>query len=154
MTKALHQPVTYPLLRESRLDPPEALGQWREEAPMRPMLYADGHVGWLATGYAAVRAVLADPRFSTRADLMHPATEMQRIRQQSFLRRPGMFLRDGPARAHPLPAAAHRPVHRPADAAARAADRARSPTEHLRRDGKAGPPATWCGRSRCRSRRW
>lgn len=34
------------------------------------MTYPDGHDGWLATGYAACRAVLADRRFSSRYELM------------------------------------------------------------------------------------
>ena len=35
------------------------------------MTYPDGHDGWLATGYDACRAVLADRRFSSRYELMH-----------------------------------------------------------------------------------
>lgn len=35
------------------------------------MRYPDGHVGWLATGHAVVRAVLADRRFSNRNELRH-----------------------------------------------------------------------------------
>ncbi|TWP49168.1 cytochrome P450 [Lentzea tibetensis] len=35
------------------------------------MTCPDGHEGWLATGRNAVRAVLADNRFSIRPDLMH-----------------------------------------------------------------------------------
>ncbi|OLR93282.1 cytochrome P450 [Actinokineospora bangkokensis] len=35
------------------------------------MAYPDGHVGWLVTGHAQARAVLADPRFSSRYELLH-----------------------------------------------------------------------------------
>ncbi|WP_026197971.1 cytochrome P450 [Sciscionella marina] len=52
-------------------DPPAELGPLRTEAPLRRMTYPDGHVGWLATGHAAVRAVLADPRISIRYELLH-----------------------------------------------------------------------------------
>lgn len=38
------------------------------------MKFPDGHCGWLATGHATVRAVLADPRFSARYELMHNPT--------------------------------------------------------------------------------
>ncbi|WP_228981149.1 cytochrome P450 [Streptomyces sp. DH12] len=51
--------------------PPEALGRIRDERPLARMRYPDGHEGWIATGHAAVRAVLGDPRFSARYELMH-----------------------------------------------------------------------------------
>ncbi|MFH8347411.1 cytochrome P450 [Streptomyces sp. NPDC018045] len=35
------------------------------------MSYSDGHVGWLVTGHALAREVLADSRFSTRRELIH-----------------------------------------------------------------------------------
>ncbi|WP_369217141.1 cytochrome P450 [Streptomyces flavofungini] len=41
------------------------------DRPLRRMRYADGHVGWLVTGHAAARAVLADPRISSRYELLH-----------------------------------------------------------------------------------
>jgi cytochrome P450 len=37
------------------------------------MVFPDSHQGWLATGHATVRAILADPRFSARTELMHSA---------------------------------------------------------------------------------
>jgi cytochrome P450 len=52
-------------------DPPEELARVRERAPLSRLVYPDGHVGWLATSHALVRAVLADPRFSSRYELMH-----------------------------------------------------------------------------------
>ncbi|MCB5908287.1 cytochrome P450 [Streptomyces pinistramenti] len=52
-------------------DPPAELAQLRAEQPLHRMTYPDGHVGWLATGYATVRAIFADPRFSSRYELMH-----------------------------------------------------------------------------------
>ncbi|MER5421227.1 cytochrome P450 [Streptosporangium roseum] len=52
-------------------DPPEDLAPLRRDHPISPLAYPDGHIGWLVTSHALVRAVLADPRFSHRADLTH-----------------------------------------------------------------------------------
>ncbi|MFI1828238.1 cytochrome P450 [Streptomyces sp. NPDC020412] len=52
-------------------DPPAGLARYREEQPLRRMTYPDGHLGWLATGYSAVRAILGDQRFSSRYELIH-----------------------------------------------------------------------------------
>lgn len=52
-------------------DPPAELTRIREEQPLRRMLFPDGHLGWLATGHAEVREVLADRRFSSRYELLH-----------------------------------------------------------------------------------
>ncbi|SDM74708.1 cytochrome P450 [Allokutzneria albata] len=38
---------------------------------LKPMIYPDGHSGWETRDYTTVRAVLADPRFSARPELMH-----------------------------------------------------------------------------------
>ncbi|MEU7146367.1 cytochrome P450 [Nocardia sp. NPDC046473] len=52
-------------------DPPAELADIRVQAPLTRLVFPDGHRGWLATGHAAVRAVLSDPRFSARYELMH-----------------------------------------------------------------------------------
>ncbi|WP_032916591.1 cytochrome P450 [Streptomyces rimosus] len=52
-------------------DPYEGMARLREESPLRRMRYPDGHLGWLATGHSVIRAILADPRFSSRYELMH-----------------------------------------------------------------------------------
>ncbi|MEV4596001.1 cytochrome P450 [Amycolatopsis sp. NPDC049253] len=52
-------------------DPPAELGPIRERHPVVRLTYPDGHEGWLVTGYAQVRAVLADQRFSSRYELAH-----------------------------------------------------------------------------------
>ncbi|MER6997366.1 cytochrome P450 [Streptomyces sp. NPDC000410] len=52
-------------------DPPAGLAKVREQQPLIRMRYPDGHLGWLATGHAAARVILADPRFSSRYELMH-----------------------------------------------------------------------------------
>jgi cytochrome P450 len=50
-------------------DPPSRITELRSSRPVSPMLFPDGHEGWLVTGYEAVRAALADTRFSSRQDL-------------------------------------------------------------------------------------
>jgi cytochrome P450 len=44
--------------------PHARLAALREERPLCPLQYPDGHVGWLVTSHALGRAVLGDPRFS------------------------------------------------------------------------------------------
>ena len=59
-------------------DPPDELAAIRDRSPLVRLTFPDGHRGWLATGHHVVRAVLADPRFSSRTELMHmpfPGTE-------------------------------------------------------------------------------
>ncbi|MFE7586623.1 cytochrome P450 [Streptomyces gardneri] len=66
-------PVTLPTGRAAGcpFDPPAGLAELREERPLARMTYPDGHVGWLATGYSTVRAIMGDSRFSSRYELMH-----------------------------------------------------------------------------------
>ncbi|ATY11994.1 cytochrome P450 [Amycolatopsis sp. AA4] len=52
-------------------DPPPGLAALREKGPLSRLDYPDGHVGWLVTGRALAREVLADPRFSARAEVRH-----------------------------------------------------------------------------------
>ncbi|ONI76111.1 cytochrome [Actinosynnema sp. ALI-1.44] len=49
--------------------PPSQLTRLREARPVSPMVFPDGHEGWLVTGYDAVRQVMADTRFSSRGDI-------------------------------------------------------------------------------------
>ncbi|GAB2494991.1 cytochrome P450 [Streptosporangium sandarakinum] len=55
-------------------DPPAELIDARRHGPISRYVFPDGHRGWLVTGYDLVRAVLADPRFSSRKEFMlhHP----------------------------------------------------------------------------------
>ncbi|MEO3804134.1 cytochrome P450 [Nonomuraea sp. B1E8] len=62
---------TLPMTRQRPFDPPDEVAELRQQASMHRMTYADGHVGWLVTGYAEARAVLAHPGFSNRPDKMH-----------------------------------------------------------------------------------
>ncbi|MFC9686101.1 cytochrome P450 [Streptomyces sp. NPDC056948] len=66
------EPPTLPTDRHTGcpFDPPAELTALSDQ-PLRPMRYADGHTGRLATGHAAARAILADRRFSSRYELLH-----------------------------------------------------------------------------------
>ncbi|GHH44604.1 cytochrome P450 [Streptomyces candidus] len=68
-----NQPVTLPIARAAGcpFDPAAGLDRLRARDPLVRMRFPDGHVGWLATGYATVRAIFADPRFSSRYELLH-----------------------------------------------------------------------------------
>ena len=52
-------------------DPPAELLEAREQGPVTPFTHPGGKSGWLITGYDLVRSVLADPRFSSRKDLLN-----------------------------------------------------------------------------------
>ncbi len=73
MTGAEMTITTLPTRRDPGrpFDPPAELAAIRERAPLVRMTYPDGHLGWLATGHAEVRAVLGDRRFSSRYELAH-----------------------------------------------------------------------------------
>ncbi|TDQ05155.1 cytochrome P450 [Labedaea rhizosphaerae] len=55
-----------PMTRTTPFDPPAELAQL---PPISRLLYPDGHVGWLVTGHALAKEVLADKRFSSRFEL-------------------------------------------------------------------------------------
>ncbi|MEV4105168.1 cytochrome P450 [Nonomuraea sp. NPDC049649] len=87
--------------RERPFDPPDTYAELRERGPVHRMRYADGHEGWLVTGYAAARTVLDDPRFSNRPELSHPpfaarARLAEEVRRERFAVPPGFFLRTDP----------------------------------------------------------
>ncbi|WP_405166151.1 cytochrome P450 [Nocardia sp. NBC_01499] len=75
MTEPLTTVVALPTTRPAGcpFDPPVELARIRERNPLTRMVFPDGHHGWLATGHATVRAILADPRFSARSELLHSA---------------------------------------------------------------------------------
>lgn len=76
MTESLHTLTAMPAARRPGcpFDPPQELIEAREHGPISRFPFPDGHRGWLITGYDLVRSVLADPRFSSRRELMrhHP----------------------------------------------------------------------------------
>ncbi|MFW5415309.1 cytochrome P450 [Nocardiopsis sp. CNT-189] len=58
-------------------DPPAELLEAREHGPISRYVFPGGKEGWLVTGHELVRAVLADPRFSSRRELMlHPTIDV------------------------------------------------------------------------------
>lgn len=70
MTDTVSVPHGLPQQRDAGpFDPPSAITRLRAARPVSPLLFPDGHEGWLVTGYEAVRALLADTRFSSRQDL-------------------------------------------------------------------------------------
>jgi cytochrome P450 len=76
MGESLHTVTAMPTARPPGcpFDPPAELLDAREHGPISRYPFPDGHQGWLITGYELVRSVLADPRFSSRKELMlhHP----------------------------------------------------------------------------------
>jgi cytochrome P450 len=62
-------------------DPPAQLLDARRHGPISRYTFPDGHQGWLITGYDLTRSVLADPRFSSRKELMrhHPLIDYSGI---------------------------------------------------------------------------
>ncbi|WP_043617949.1 cytochrome P450 [Nonomuraea candida] len=79
MTDSLHTLATMPTQRQAGcpFDPPKELIEAREHAPISRFTFPDGHQGWVVTGYDLTRAILADPRFSSRRELMkhHPVID-------------------------------------------------------------------------------
>ncbi|CAM3270845.1 cytochrome P450 [Stackebrandtia soli] len=83
MTESVHTVGLLPSARESGcpFDPPKELRQAREHGPISRYPFPGGFEGWLITGYDLVRAVLADPRFSSRRELMrHPLIDLGDMR--------------------------------------------------------------------------
>ncbi|WP_320068915.1 cytochrome P450 [Micromonospora sp. RTGN7] len=62
------KPVRLPTARVTPFDPPVELAEYREDAPIRPMVYPDGHEGWLVTDHGLARKILSDQRFSARSE--------------------------------------------------------------------------------------
>ncbi|MFF0559432.1 cytochrome P450 [Streptomyces sp. NPDC004266] len=73
MSESVHTVTTLPTERPSGcpFDPPAELTEAREHGPISRYTHPGGKPGWMITGYDLVRSVLADPRFSSRKDLMN-----------------------------------------------------------------------------------
>ncbi|WP_020672785.1 cytochrome P450 [Amycolatopsis nigrescens] len=97
MTKS-HPAVSLPTTRTPGcpFDPPPELAGLRAEDPIVRLNYPDGHVGWLVTGHEQARAVLADPRFSARAELMHLPTAGAAVTGKPQPAPPGVFVQTDP----------------------------------------------------------
>ncbi|MFF1278935.1 MULTISPECIES: cytochrome P450 [Streptomyces] len=70
MTQTSPEPVALPTVRDCPFDPPPELIRLSTEAPLQPLAFPDGSVGWLATGHEVVRTILNDARFSARMELL------------------------------------------------------------------------------------
>ncbi|MFI6422045.1 cytochrome P450 [Streptomyces sp. NPDC050842] len=76
MTDTVHTVHTVTTLPTERptgcpFDPPAELVDARRHGPISRYTHPGGKEGWLITGYDLVRSVLADPRFSSRKDLLN-----------------------------------------------------------------------------------
>lgn len=70
MSQTVPIPHGLPVERDAGpFDPPRDITTLREDRPVSPMIFPDGHQGWIVTGYDEVRQLLADTRFSSRGDL-------------------------------------------------------------------------------------
>ncbi|MER8237523.1 cytochrome P450 [Streptomyces sp. NPDC094049] len=73
MSESVHTVTALPTERSSGcpFDPPAELLDARRHGPVSGFTHPGGTPGWVITGYEEVRSVLADPRFSSRRDLMN-----------------------------------------------------------------------------------
>ncbi|MEU5690636.1 cytochrome P450 [Actinosynnema sp. NPDC020468] len=70
MSPTVPVPHGLPVERDAGpFDPPRRISALRDARPVSPMVFPDGHEGWIVTGYDEVRRVLADTRFSSRQDV-------------------------------------------------------------------------------------
>lgn len=70
MSQKVDVPHGLPMERDAGpFDPPREITRLREARPVSPLVFPDGHEGWLVTGYDEVRQLMADTRFSSRLDL-------------------------------------------------------------------------------------
>jgi cytochrome P450 len=137
-----HTVPTLPAVRAPGcpFDPPQELLRAREHGPISRYAFPDGHQGWLVTGYDLVRSVLADPRFSSRRELMahHPTVDYSGVEIPPAP--PGEFLlMDEPQHGrYRRPLARRFTARRMRLLAERVAQ---VTTEHLDAMEEAGPPA-------------
>ncbi|MFD9894698.1 cytochrome P450 [Amycolatopsis sp. NPDC059027] len=70
MSQTVDIPHGLPMERDAGpFDPPREITRLREARPVSPLIFPDGHEGWLVTGYDEVRRLMADTRFSSRQDI-------------------------------------------------------------------------------------
>ncbi|MDX8148932.1 cytochrome P450 [Lentzea sp. BCCO 10_0061] len=60
-----------PLERQNPFDPPAEVTAIRDKAPISRLRFADGHLGWLVTGYHQLREVFGSPKFSSSRENHH-----------------------------------------------------------------------------------
>ncbi|GAA3857477.1 cytochrome P450 [Saccharothrix violaceirubra] len=94
MTETIHREL--PVAR-GVFDPDPLLGALRETEPVSRVAFPDGHLGWLITSYELNREVLADNRFSNRAELQRmPIRIGGEVVGQQPAAKPGMFINMDP----------------------------------------------------------
>lgn len=73
MSESVHTVTALPAERRPGcpFDPPAELIDARRHGPISRYTHPEGKPGWLITGYDLVRSVLADPRFSSRKELLN-----------------------------------------------------------------------------------
>lgn len=73
MSESVHTITTQPTARQAGcpFDPPAELTEARRHGPISRYTHPGGKPGWMITGYDLVRSVLADPRFSSRKELLN-----------------------------------------------------------------------------------
>ncbi|MFD7561072.1 cytochrome P450 [Streptomyces sp. NPDC059835] len=73
MSESVHTVTTMPTERRPGcpFDPPAELVDARRHGPISRYTHPGGKPGWLVTGYDLVRSILADPRFSSRKELLN-----------------------------------------------------------------------------------
>ncbi|GAB3738333.1 cytochrome P450 [Amycolatopsis oliviviridis] len=70
MTETVPVPQGLPMQRDAGpFAPPSEITRLRAARPVSPLVFPDGHEGWLVTGYDEVRQMMADTRFSSRQDI-------------------------------------------------------------------------------------
>ncbi|MBB5918176.1 cytochrome P450 [Nocardia transvalensis] len=97
MSTTVPVPHGLPMNRDAGpFDPPGEITRLRDARPVSPMVFPDGHEGWLVTGYDAVRKLLADTRFSSRLDIgvVHTPYEVpgMPVATEPSPQMPGMFI--------------------------------------------------------------
>ena len=82
-----------PMARECPFDPPEEYRRLRADDPVSRLAFPDGSMGWLLTRYDDVRALLADPRVSSRRSLsVNPIRELPPEAEELLRIDPGQFI--------------------------------------------------------------
>lgn len=146
--------VPLPTERSCPFSPPDPLAGYREREPIRRLRYPDGHEGWLVTGHRLARQILADGRFSARAELKR--VPVARPGADPFIGQPalpGWFVDMDPpehTRFRRL-LAGQFTVRRTRELRPRIE---RLVEEHLDAMADTGPRPTWWRTSRCRSPPW
>jgi cytochrome P450 len=77
-------------------DPPEELARRRDQEPLSRINYAGEQTGWLVTSHALGRAVLADPRFGVRAELIGNPIRGATVPDKPAAAPPGFMTRSDP----------------------------------------------------------